>query len=89
MSSVYLYTDSSPQVEEMAKEKKKKKFIDFKRVVWHKSFLRILQSIQHLSRTGYYYECFDKIIRLLFPLIFILSADYEEQCVSPINLSLL
>jgi Plavaka transposase len=88
MSSVYLYTDFSPQVEEMAKEKKKK-FIDFKQVVWHKSFLHILKSIQRLSRTGYYYKCFNKIIRLLFPSIFILSADYEEQYVSPINLSLL
>jgi hypothetical protein len=66
-------------VEETTKEKKKKKFIDFKRIIWHKCFLRILKSIQQLSRTGYYYECFDGIIHLLFLLIFILSADYEEQ----------
>ncbi|KIM78816.1 hypothetical protein PILCRDRAFT_10760 [Piloderma croceum F 1598] len=69
-----------PIVEETAKEKKKKKFIDFKRMVWHKSFLRILKSIRHLSRTGYCYKCFDKVVHLLFPLIFILSTDYEEQC---------
>ena len=53
------------------------------------SNISITKSIQHLSHTGYYYECFDKIICLLFPLIFILSANYEEQCVSAINLSLL
>lgn len=32
-----------------------------------------------LSKTGYAHECYDAILRWLFPLILILSADYEEQ----------
>ncbi|KAG2029665.1 hypothetical protein BDR03DRAFT_880244 [Suillus americanus] len=50
------------------------------RVVWHESFVKILLNLEQYSRTGYSYMCYDKIMRWLFPVILILSADYEEQC---------
>ncbi|KAG1819402.1 hypothetical protein DFJ58DRAFT_720208 [Suillus subalutaceus] len=34
-----------------------------------------------ISKTGFAHQCYDGILRWLFPLILILSADYEEQCV--------
>ncbi|THH17156.1 hypothetical protein EUX98_g9183 [Antrodiella citrinella] len=70
-----------PIVKEDEKEKKKPTWINFKRVVWHKSFAKLLDSIKTYSKTGYWFECGDGINRHLFPLVLILSADYEEQCV--------
>ncbi|KAG1738319.1 uncharacterized protein EDB91DRAFT_1237726 [Suillus paluster] len=46
------------------------KFADFKVAVWQESFKLILK-----------FECWDKLQRLFFPFVLILSADYEEQCV--------
>jgi hypothetical protein len=54
-------------------------FADFKNIVWHTAFRRILKSIMAISKTGCWYKCGDGILRHLFPLILILSADYEEQ----------
>lgn len=67
------------QVEEDASETHKKKFVDFKNVIWHESFLKILESIKQYSKTGCKIMCGDGVERVLFPFIFILSADYEEQ----------
>jgi len=64
---------------------------NLKRVVWHESFLKILNSIIQLSKVGFAYKTFEGIMRLLYPIILILSADYEEQFVvlSVLNLILL
>jgi hypothetical protein len=67
------------QVDEDANEKGKTGFVNFKRVVWHKAFYKLLESISAHSKTGFWYECGDLITRHLFPFILILSADYEEQ----------
>jgi hypothetical protein len=56
-------------------------YTNLKRVVWHESFLILLETIILISKTGFAHECYDGILRWLFPLILILSADYEEQCV--------
>ncbi|KAG1874443.1 hypothetical protein F4604DRAFT_1880894 [Suillus subluteus] len=32
------------------------------------------------SKTGYLHKCHNDVLRWLFPIILILSADYEEQC---------
>jgi hypothetical protein len=66
------------QVPEPAKEERKTGYTNFKRVIWHEAFLRLLEQLVTLSKTGYSHECYDKIIRWLFPIILILSADYEE-----------
>ena len=60
-------------------EKGKKAYVDFKTVVWHESFRKLLESIRDHSKLGFWFKCGDDIIRRLFPLILILSADYEEQ----------
>ncbi|KAG1878857.1 hypothetical protein F4604DRAFT_2000136 [Suillus subluteus] len=60
---------------------RKKSFVDFQNAVWHKSFYQLLHSIELHSKTGYWFECGDQIQHRLWPLILILSRDYEEQCV--------
>ncbi|KAH9161889.1 hypothetical protein EDB89DRAFT_1913610, partial [Lactarius sanguifluus] len=70
-----------PIVKEDPMERKKPTFVNFKRTVWHKSFFVIIQSIVTHSKTGCWLECGDGVKRWLFPIVLILSADYEEQCV--------
>ncbi|KAG1846280.1 hypothetical protein F4604DRAFT_1884179 [Suillus subluteus] len=70
-----------PIVSEDSEHAGKSSFVNFKNAVWHESFLKLLESVIQISRTGYWFECGDAIRRLLWPLILILSADYEEQCI--------
>ncbi|KAH8991412.1 hypothetical protein EDB86DRAFT_3183167 [Lactarius hatsudake] len=70
-----------PIVKEDPNERTKPAFVNFKRTVWHESFFMIVQSITTHSKTGCWIECGDGVRRWLFPIILILSADYEEQCV--------
>ena len=69
------------QVEEDAAEKGKKIFTLHKQIVWHAAFRKFLKTIVLHSKTGIHHKCADDIVRWLFPLILILSADYEEQYV--------
>ena len=69
------------QVDETEEDKGKLDSVTFKRIVWHQSFQRLLESIKLHSWTGCSVVCGDGIERLLFPFILILSADYEEQYV--------
>jgi len=62
-------------------ESDKSDVVDFKRAVWHKSFELLLESISLFSVTGYLVKCGDGEWRRLFPFIFVLAADYEEQYV--------
>ncbi|KAG1859232.1 hypothetical protein F4604DRAFT_1882756 [Suillus subluteus] len=68
-----------PIVSEDADEEGKPGFVNFKRVVWHESFQKLLEMVARYSKTGYSHQCFDKITHWLFPILLILSADYEEQ----------
>ncbi|KAG2133578.1 uncharacterized protein EDB93DRAFT_1242820 [Suillus bovinus] len=63
-----------------ADEEGKPGFINLKRVIWHEAFLKLLELVAQHSESGYSHTCYDKIARWLFPIILILSADYEEQC---------
>ena len=54
-------------------------FVEFKQIVWHESFWKVIESIAKYARTGYPHTCGDNIARILLPLIFLLSSDYEEQ----------
>ncbi|KAF8548228.1 hypothetical protein OG21DRAFT_1479277 [Imleria badia] len=69
-----------PIVPEQAKDESKKTWTNFKRVIWHKSFMKLLEAMFQLSQTSYKHKCYDRIERCLFVLILILSADYEELC---------
>ncbi|KAK0457561.1 uncharacterized protein EV420DRAFT_1621072 [Desarmillaria tabescens] len=70
-----------PIVEEEEDHKGKPSWINFKRVVWHEAFRKILGSLAQYSRSGYAFQPpnSDKVI-ILYPFILILSADYEEHC---------
>jgi hypothetical protein len=70
------------KVAEDAQETGKTGFVNFKRIVWHKGFYRLLETAAAYSKTGFWFDCVDAVTRFLFPLILILSADYEEQSVS-------
>ncbi|KAG2145011.1 hypothetical protein BD769DRAFT_1625525 [Suillus cothurnatus] len=50
-------------------------------VIWHKSFTILLKTLSLISKTGFAHQCYDGILRWLFPLILILLANYKEQCV--------
>ncbi|KAK0471415.1 hypothetical protein IW261DRAFT_1572106 [Armillaria novae-zelandiae] len=70
-----------PIVEEDPKHKGKPSWINFKRVVWHESFHKIMESVVEYSYTGYAFILphSGKTI-VIYPFIFVLSADYEEHC---------
>lgn len=69
------------KVSEDPGESGKKGYVNFKRVVWHRAFYEILDYVQLLGKVGYKLLCGDSIARWLFPLLLILSSDYEEQYV--------
>ncbi|KAI0649456.1 hypothetical protein C8Q79DRAFT_999221 [Trametes meyenii] len=60
-------------------EEGKKGFTTFKRAVWHKAFWILLESVAKWAKDGYNFQCGDGVWRILFPMILILVADYEEQ----------
>ncbi|KAF8268010.1 hypothetical protein EI94DRAFT_1801019 [Lactarius quietus] len=68
-----------PIVKEDPKEWNKPEYVNFKRTVWHESFLQVIQSIVGHSKTGCWLECGDSVRRWIFPIVTMLSADYEEQ----------
>ncbi|KAK7438754.1 hypothetical protein VKT23_017884 [Stygiomarasmius scandens] len=70
-----------PVVEGNSADSGKTSFANFKSAVWHKSFEKILDSLIPHSKTGCSVLCGDNTSRHLFPIPYILSADYEEQCV--------
>lgn len=70
------------KVGETEEEKGKPNYVNFKRVVWHNCFRKLLESLSLILRTGNSVTCGDGIIRHLFPFIIILAADYEEQYAS-------
>ncbi|KAI6035879.1 hypothetical protein EDC04DRAFT_2604787 [Pisolithus marmoratus] len=68
-------------VPELVQEERKTSYVNFKDAVWHEVFFKLLKKVAKLSKVGYLYECYDKVLQWLFPIILILSADYEELCV--------
>ncbi|KAI5987144.1 hypothetical protein F5J12DRAFT_916092 [Pisolithus orientalis] len=70
-----------PIVPELAKEEGKTGYTNFKRVIWHTAFFQLLEKVVELSKVGYLHECYNKVLCWLFPLVLILSANYEELCV--------
>ncbi|KAG6806401.1 hypothetical protein H0H92_011465, partial [Tricholoma furcatifolium] len=68
-----------PIVHEDTAETGKKNFVNFKNAVWHTGFQKFLAKLAEYSKTGYWVTCGDGEERWLWPLILILSADYEEM----------
>ncbi|TEB21519.1 hypothetical protein FA13DRAFT_1580538, partial [Coprinellus micaceus] len=69
-----------PILPEEQDKAKKTEFINFKRIVWHKCFAKLMESIKVYSEMGCWHKCGDGVWRQLFPIVLILSADYEEMC---------
>ncbi|KAG1768576.1 hypothetical protein EV702DRAFT_1181923 [Suillus placidus] len=78
-----------PIVKEDKKHSGKPAYVNFKNAVWHQSFLKILACLAPLSKFGSAVKCWDDIIRIFYPIILILSADYEEQSVMALIHSLM
>ncbi|TFK39111.1 hypothetical protein BDQ12DRAFT_698231 [Crucibulum laeve] len=74
-------TEMGYPVKDDEAHKGKAGYVDFKRIIWHESFRILMETIQEYSKTGAWVNCGDGETRQLYPFIFILSADYEEQCV--------
>ncbi|KAJ7262834.1 hypothetical protein C8J57DRAFT_1436351 [Mycena rebaudengoi] len=70
-----------PIVKEDTKENNKPAFANFKNVVWHSAFFKLLESLVDPAKVGHWTQCGDKIPRWLWPIILILASDYEEACV--------
>ncbi|KIK18571.1 hypothetical protein PISMIDRAFT_14280 [Pisolithus microcarpus 441] len=68
-------------VKETKEHSGKTQFANFKNAVWHESFRKLLQTIEKESQAGCWVNCWDGIPHCFFPVVFILSADYEEQAV--------
>ncbi|KAI0677658.1 hypothetical protein C8Q78DRAFT_962196, partial [Trametes maxima] len=62
-------------------ERGKLSYTTHKRAVWHESFWILLKVFAKMGKLGELFKCGDDITRLLFPIILILAADYEEQSV--------
>ena len=72
-------TSPLKQIKETKADKGRTGWADFKQVVWHESFYKLVESIEAYSVTGCWVACGDGINRHIYPLILILAADYEEQ----------
>ncbi|KZP04009.1 hypothetical protein FIBSPDRAFT_904596 [Athelia psychrophila] len=70
-----------PIVEATPSEAGKTDFVNHKNAVWHASFELFLEEVIQYTKTGISHTCGDSIRRLLYPILLILSADYEEQCI--------
>ncbi|KAI0700322.1 hypothetical protein BC835DRAFT_1304172 [Cytidiella melzeri] len=69
-----------PIVGANAAEQGKPSFVNWKNAVFHEAFRAFLKIVARLSKVGQVVHCGNRISRVLFPYIHILSADYEEQC---------
>ncbi|KAJ7456424.1 hypothetical protein B0H11DRAFT_1739288, partial [Mycena galericulata] len=70
-----------PIVKDDPQENSKPAFSNFKNIVWHTAFYKLLESLAHAAKVGDWTKCGDGILRWLWPAILILAADYEEACV--------
>ncbi|KAJ7116962.1 hypothetical protein C8R44DRAFT_832414 [Mycena epipterygia] len=70
-----------PIVKDDPQENNKPGFSNFKNIVWHTAFYKLLESLVQPAKAGDWTKCGDGILRWLWPTILILAADYEEACV--------
>ncbi|KAG6836215.1 hypothetical protein H0H93_010132 [Arthromyces matolae] len=60
------------------KERGKPEYVNFKRAVFHACYKHLLSTIEDASHVGEVYDCGGQK-RVLYPLIYVLAADFEEQ----------
>ncbi|XP_006461651.1 hypothetical protein AGABI2DRAFT_70673 [Agaricus bisporus var. bisporus H97] len=67
-----------PIVHEDTNETGKAAFVNFKNAVWHESFHTFLQTVIETDEVGRWVTCGDGVLRWLFIVVLIFSADFEE-----------
>ncbi|KAJ7715170.1 hypothetical protein B0H14DRAFT_3171311 [Mycena olivaceomarginata] len=67
-----------PVVKEDTNKNNKPAFSNFKTIVWHAVFWKLLESLVHHAKLGSWTTCEDEILRWLWPIVLILTSDYEE-----------
>lgn len=77
--AVSLANFHSMQIHDPPEHKDKPRWVDFKRVIWHESFYKLVETIETASVVGRWVNCGDGVARHIYPLILILAADFEEQ----------
>ena len=60
-------------------EKKRQEYMNFSRTVYHRVWWEVLKSLEVAQQFGMAVECGDGVTRVVFPGLYILSMDYEEQ----------
>ncbi|KAG6810964.1 hypothetical protein H0H92_009583 [Tricholoma furcatifolium] len=68
-----------PILSDEESEKLKPDYVNFKRAVYHACFSHLLSTISEESYVGCIFNC-GGTLRNLYPFVFVLAADYEEQC---------
>jgi hypothetical protein len=69
---------SISQVDDSPEDKARTAWVNFKRVIWHESFNKFLETIEDPSKEGRWVRIGNDEEQV-FPVILILSADFEEQ----------
>ncbi|KAF8139588.1 hypothetical protein K438DRAFT_1785548 [Mycena galopus ATCC 62051] len=77
-----------PVVKEDANENNKQSFSNFKTVVWHAAFWKLLELLVHHAKLGSWTMCGDEVLLWLWPIILILASDYEEALFIPVQCAL-
>ena len=68
-------------MEENTSEEGKKDYVNFKRVVWHTAFYELCRKVEPMSHVGVTCNIPGIGIKIFYPYIAMLVADYEEQLV--------
>ncbi|KDQ11826.1 hypothetical protein BOTBODRAFT_113908 [Botryobasidium botryosum FD-172 SS1] len=69
-----------PKVAKIKGDKDKAVFKNYKREVFHKALSYILESLEDPAEYGHEMVCGDDKLRTTYPMVSILSTDFEEQC---------
>lgn len=75
MTKCFLYLI---QVEDDPNEKDKPSWVDFKNAVWHESTKTVLKTMVAHVKAGCSHIGGDKLLRELYPILLMISCDYEE-----------
>ena len=67
------------QLQEKSEDKRTKDWKELKGAVWHECFYQLLSVLKIPAEVGERITCGDGVVRWLFVVILIISADFEEQ----------
>jgi hypothetical protein len=62
-----------------AEEKERAAYRNFTRTAYHHVWWELLKSLEVADQYGMAVKCGDSVTRVVFPAVYIMSMDYEEQ----------